>query len=68
MLNEKFLKLLDLLTSRKFLAAIASLSVVFGILPESAEGKVLEAVLTVVVSVGYIIGVALDKPTSEIQG
>lgn len=64
MVNEKLLKLLNLLTSRKFLAAVAALLVVFEVIPEGAEGGIVEAVLTVVVAVGYIIGVAIEDAGS----
>ena len=60
MLNEKLVKLLDLITSRKFLAAVASLLVVFEVLPEGSESGVLEAVLTVITSVAYILSVAIE--------
>ena len=60
MFNEKLLKLLNLVTSRKFLAAVAAILTVFNVIPEGQESTIVEAVLTVVVSLGYIFSVAYE--------
>lgn len=53
-------KLALLLTSRKFLAAVISLAVVFGVIKPDEEGGVLESVLTVGTAIAYIFSVALE--------
>lgn len=60
MLNEKLLKLLNLVTSRKFLVAVAAILGVFGLIPEGEENAIVEAVLSVVISLGYIFSVAYE--------
>jgi len=60
MLDGKLQKLVDLVTSRKFLAAVAAILVVFKVVPDSAESPLVEAALTAVTAVGYIIGVAVE--------
>lgn len=59
LLVEKSFSALDVLLSEKFLAAVVSLLVVFNVLPDNSEGQVLEAVLTVITAVGYIISAAI---------
>ena len=68
MLNEKLLKLLHLLTSRKFIASVVALLVVFQVLPEGEESAVIEAVSTVIIAVSYIIGVAVEDAGALIEG
>lgn len=53
-------KALALVVSRKFLTALASILVVFKVIPESAEGAVVESILTIAVAVSYILSVALE--------
>ena len=59
-LLNKSINALDVLLSEKFLAAVASLLVVFNVLPESAEAGVVKAALTVITAVGYIISAAIS--------
>lgn len=55
-------KLLGVLKSRKFWAAIVALLVSFGLLNLSdvQEAEVVQAILTVVTTIAYIIGVAIE--------
>lgn len=53
-------KLALLLTSRKFLAAVVSLAVVFGVIQPDAEGGALESILTITTAIAYILAVALE--------
>jgi len=63
-LREFFVRLYEkglyLLTSRKFLAAVAVILVMSGVLPEDQESKVIEAVLQVATAFAYILGVAVE--------
>lgn len=58
-------KFLGLLKSRKFWASIVALLVVFQVVPEGEEGALIEAILTVVTTVGYILSVALEDAFSS---
>lgn len=60
-LVQKSFNALDVILGEKFIAAVASLLVVFNVLPATAEAEVVKAVLTVVAAVGYIIGVAVEN-------
>jgi len=55
-------KLLGIFKSRKFWAAIISLLVAFGLLQASdvQEAELVQAILTVVTTVAYIISVAIE--------
>ena len=53
-------KFLTLLGSRKFWASIVSLLAIFQFVPETQEGQIVSAILTVVTSVAYVIGTAIE--------
>lgn len=53
-------KFVVVLKSRKFWAAIISLLVVFGFLPDSDHSALIEAISTVSIAVSYIVATAYE--------
>lgn len=60
-------KIIGVLQSRKFWAAIITLLMIFGVLEqnEAEQARLVEAILTVVTTVSYIVSVALEDGLSR---